>query len=179
MTQAVSAESNMPASFAISIAIPEGLAKTGETLEPAWYMLDANGTLRAGIGRGATKFSGDIKQPRIIRQVARHERERLYAMLRNSKVLEVPSVGQSVGDAQNTLADQEVISTQLQGAAMVGVWWTVNERRRSFVMVPVQKNNTNGDASDAAEVWSGVVDAVTVMREWMWKTDTDSAVVVR
>ncbi|MFO0855830.1 MAG: hypothetical protein U0640_00565 [Phycisphaerales bacterium] len=169
-------QAGMPASFAFSIAIPEGVAKAGEPLEPAWYFLDANGTLRATFGKGAAAMSGDVKPPRIMRNISREDRERLYAVLRDADVFAVPRVGQSVGDAQETLAQQAEIGSQLQGAAMVGVWWTAGERRRSFVMVPVQKSASQ---SEAAGVWSGLEQAVGLMREWMWKSDANAAVVAR
>lgn len=158
-----------PESFAFSIVIPEGLGEKGQTLEPAWYMLDAGGMLRAGIG--VRKFSVDgsgTKPPRIVRHVDREEREALYEVLRGASVFAVPSVGQAVGDAQATLAEQASIGSELPGSAMVGVWWTVGERRRSYVMVPVKGNRDDG-RSEAAEVWAGLEHAVEVMRGWMWK----------
>ncbi len=158
---------NTPDAFAFSIAIPQGLAPPGQPLEQAWYVLDANGTLRASIGGAASQFAGDVRPPRIIRHVAREERAKLYALLRDTNVFAVPSAGQAVGDAQEIMVEQATVSSQLQGAAMAGVWWTVGERRRSFVMVPVQKGAAQ---SDAAEVWKGLEQAVSMMREWMWKS---------
>ena len=95
-------------------------------------------------------------------------------LLQESNMFEVPSVGQVVGDAQDTLMQQAEIGSQLQGAAMVGVWWTVGERRRSFVMVPVERSDSD---NDAARVWAGIEQAVGVMRAWIWKND-DAPIVV-
>jgi hypothetical protein len=125
--QTGSGEAGMPADFAIAIAVPPGLevesaGRRSPLTRPAYYMLDADGVLRASLG--PPRF--DSPPPPRVRTLSREQVESVWRGLEGAGVLSPASVGDPVGDASQGVADR----------AGVGVWWSARGRRRSLLLAP-------------------------------------------
>lgn len=117
----------MPPDFGIAIAVPAGLggqdSNDGQVPSPpAYYLLDTDGVLRASLGQ--PRF--DAAPPPRVRTLSRSQVEAIWRDLEISGVLSAASVGDPVGDASQGVADR----------AGIGVWWSANGRRRSFLIAP-------------------------------------------
>lgn len=190
------ARSDVPEDFAYGMIVPPALAagaatpidqRVGSTLEPACYLLASDGVLRAAFGR----VDPDYRLPPIVRRVPREERERLYQLLRDASVLAPNAAGQPVGDAVEAIGPAGTGEDALGGAGfssvgtgVVGVWWSVDGRRRSFVMLPVAPRE-DGEGRDAlsaeskpraAEVWAAVESSLRMLREWSWREGATGSV---
>jgi hypothetical protein len=190
-----------PEDFAYRVIVPPALAagaatpidqRVGSTLEPACYTLASDGVLRAAFGR----VDPDYRLPPIVRRVPRAERERLYRLLHDAGVLAPNAAGQPVGDAVEAIGPAGTAEDALAGAGerlsgvgtgVVGVWWSADGRRRSFVMLPVSPREDNqgerASSTDgkprAAEVWAAVEGSLRMLREWSWREGATSSVAGR
>jgi hypothetical protein len=185
-------EDAAPEDFAFGVIVPPGLASAGATphdqrrgalLEPACYIVESDGVLRAAFGR----VDPDRRMPPIVRRVSRDERERLFRLVQSANLLSPNAAGQPVGDAREAivLADDAFTpdadraeTASASGGGMVGVWWSAAGRRRSFAILPVQRPESEPDPATpqaasgpdrAMQAWGGVESSLRLLREWSWR----------
>jgi hypothetical protein len=116
--------SAMPDDFSFAIVAPTGVRASADraAMPPGWVVLDADGGLRSFDG----EVTSQTRVPRRTATLSRNAIEQLHASLAHAQVLTYGAVGEPVGDA----------SAAITKPGSVGVWWSANGRRRSFVLLP-------------------------------------------
>lgn len=135
-----------PQDFSFGILVPSAARDAG--MQPGWIAVDADG--------GVREFAGEVTRatrlPRRATTLSRAQMDALHERLASAKVLQYGAVGEPVGDA----------SAVLSRPGSVGVWWSADGRRRSFVLSP--------QLSEDAEALQVIAQTYRDVREQTWET---------
>jgi len=101
-----------PPDFALAVST---LGEPGTTTEPAWYVVDPDGSLRVGLGERRLRSPA----PRTVRVLTYDERESLWRLVRDGSVYEEWRAGSPLGEQTIPQSESAV------------VFLAVDHRRRS------------------------------------------------